>query len=185
MPHPLSDFLYCPHCGSRTFAENDAYSKRCHDCGFTFYPNAAAATVAVVVNARGELLCIRRKREPARGTLDLPGGFVDPGESITDGLAREVREELGAELKSFEFLFSLPNVYPFSGHAVHTSDAFFRCALRDESAVQAGDDAEDAQWIAIKDLRPEDFGLDSVRRGVEILYGGGLSRARLREQSIL
>lgn len=125
MLHPLSDFIYCPHCGSNAFTENDAYSKRCRECGFTFYPNAAAATVAVIVNSRDELLCIRRKREPARGTLDLPGGFVDPGESITDGLLREVREELGAEVERFEFLFSRPNEYPFSGHTVHTADAFF------------------------------------------------------------
>ncbi len=169
MLHPLSDFIYCPHCGSKAFTENDAYSKRCRECGFTFYPNAAAATVAVIVNSRGELLCTRRKREPARGTLDLPGGFVDPGESITDGLLREVREELGAEVEHFEFLFSRPNEYPFAGHTVHTADAFFRCTLRDETCVHAGDDAEEVLWIGIDELRPEQFGLDSVRQGVKLI----------------
>ncbi len=169
MHHPLSDFIYCPHCGSNAFNEHDAYSKRCEKCGFTFYPNASAATVAVITNSQGELLCIRRKHEPARGTLDLPGGFVDPGESITDGLLREVREELGAEVESFQFLFSRPNVYPFTGHSVHTADAFFRCTLCDESAVHAGDDAEEALWIATDDLRPEEFGLESVRQGVALL----------------
>lgn len=169
MLHPLTDFIYCPHCGSNAFTENDAYSKRCPKCGFTFYPNAAAATVAVIVNSHDELLCIRRKREPARGTLDLPGGFVDPGESITDGLLREVREELGAEVERFEFLFSRPNEYPFAGHTVHTADAFFRCTLRDETCVRAGDDAEEVLWIAISNLCPEEFGLYSVRQGVTLI----------------
>lgn len=165
--HPLSDFKYCPHCGSDQFAEHDAFSKRCAHCGFTFYPNASAATVAVILNSRNELLCIVRDREPARGTLDLPGGFVDPGEDIVGGLIREVSEELGAEVADWEFLFSRPNAYPFAGHTVHTADAFFRCTLKDETAVSAHDDAAEIRWIAIADLQPADFGLESVRRGVE------------------
>lgn len=167
--HPLHDFLYCPHCGAAAFAENDASSKRCNQCGFTFYPNAAAATVAVILNSRNELLCVRRDREPARGTLDLPGGFVDPGESITEGLLREVREETGAEVTSYEFLFSLPNLYPFFGHNVHTADAFFSCRIADENRVAAADDAAAALWIPLSELNPADFGLHSIRQGIERL----------------
>lgn len=170
--HPLEDFSFCPHCGSESFFENDPFSKRCANCGFTFYPNAAAATVAIIVNERNELLCIRRGREPAKGTLDLPGGFVDPGESITDGLLREVREELGAEIASYEFLFSFANLYPFSGHRVHTADAFFRCRLVDASVASPHDDAAAMLWIPLAQVRPSDFGLLSVRHGVERLIAG-------------
>lgn len=167
--HPLKDFLFCPHCGSKHFNENDAYSKRCRDCGFTYYPNAAAATVAVIVNDKHELLCVRRDREPAQGTLDLPGGFVDPNESITEGLIREVREEVGAEVTDFKFLFSLPNIYPFSGHLVHTADAFFRCRIASAENIAAHDDAAAVLWIPIPEIHPERFGLDSVRHGIEKL----------------
>lgn len=166
MTHPLSDFRFCPHCGSQDFEINDDFSKHCSACGFTFYPNAAAATVAIIVNSHQELLCVRRDRNPAKGTLDLPGGFVDPGESITQGLIREVHEELGAEVCTFEFAFSLPNTYLFSNHLVHTADAFFRCTLKDESIVQAHDDASELKWIPLNEIRPEDFGLDSIRKGV-------------------
>lgn len=169
MPHPLSLFTHCPRCGSAGFADNDAFSRRCQHCGFVYYHNASAATVAVVTNSRGELLCVRRGREPARGTLDLPGGFVDPGESVTDGLAREVREELGAEVAEWRFLFSLPNTYLYSGFEVHTADSFFRCRLRDEAAVSPRDDAAEVLWIAPERLVLADFGLASVRRGVELL----------------
>ena len=95
--HPLHIFKYCPCCGAPAFAENDERSKRCTQCGFVFYHNASAATVAVILNAKGQLLVARRAMEPARGTLDLPGGFVDPGESIDEGCRREVREEIGLE----------------------------------------------------------------------------------------
>lgn len=172
--HPLHDFRYCPHCGADRFCENDAYSKRCAACGFTFYPNAAAATVAVITNADGELLCLRRDREPARGTLDLPGGFVNPGESLTDGLMREVLEETGAEVSAYAFLFSLPNEYPFSGHLVHTSDAFFRVQIASERGLRAADDAAELYWLPRTLVEPSRFGLHSVRRGVERLLAEGL-----------
>lgn len=167
--HPLHDFLFCPHCGSLRFETHDAYSKRCADCGFTFYPNAAAATVAVVLDELGQLLCVVRGHEPAKGTLDLPGGFVDPGESITDGLARELREEVGAELLSADFLFSYPNAYPFSAHTVHTADAFFLCRIANPHEVQAHDDAADIRWIPLCEVQPEAFGLRSVQQGIERL----------------
>ena len=166
MNHPLSDFLYCPHCGANSFDVHDEFSKRCTVCGFTFYPNAAAATVAIIINSHQELLCVRRDRNPAKGTLDLPGGFVDPGESITQGLIREVHEELGAEVDSYAFSFSIPNTYLFSNHLVHTADAFFRCTLKDESIVQAHDDASELKWIPLSEVRPEEFGLESVRKGI-------------------
>lgn len=165
--HPLADFKYCPQCGNTQFRENDAYSKRCMQCGFVFYQNAAAATVAIILNEANELLCVVRDRQPAKGTLDLPGGFVDPGESITEGLVREVQEEVGAEVVAYEFLFSLPNTYPFCGHIVHTADAFFLCRVADCRRISAHDDAASAHWIPLTQVDPTRFGLASVRQGVE------------------
>ena len=91
MKHPLAIFRFCPVCGSEAFAVHDARSKRCAHCGFTYYHNAAASTVALIENSRGELLVVRRALPPAQGTLDLPGGFVDPGETLDEGCRREVR----------------------------------------------------------------------------------------------
>lgn len=169
MPHPLSRFRFCPACGAADFQPHDARSKRCTNCGFTFYLNASASTVAVIRDAEGRLLVVRRAKEPARGTLDLPGGFVDPGETLTEGCLREVREELGIEGHIGPLLFSLPNEYVFSGFTVPTIDAFFEVTTDTPELAAPGDDADEVLWLYPQEICPEDFGLNSIRKGISAL----------------
>jgi len=165
--HFLEQFHFCPRCGSARFGVNDHRSKRCADCGFVYYHNAACSTVAVVFNSRGELLVTRRALDPAKGTLDLPGGFVEPGETAAEGVAREVKEETGADVRVGKLLFSLPNTYVYSGFSVHTTDLFFLCELSAETAVWGADDASEAFWLPLSQVNPAAFGLASIRKGVE------------------
>lgn len=167
--HPLELFKYCPECGSPRFEVNNEKSKRCAECGFVYYFNASAATVAFILNERNELLVCRRAKEPAKGTLDLSGGFIDMNETAEEGVAREVREETGLEVEQAVYRFSLPNTYLYSGFLVHTVDNFFRCQVRDASQARAMDDAAELYWVPLDELKPEQFGLDSIRRGVERL----------------
>ncbi len=169
MEHPLTLFDYCPRCGAQGFAVHNVKSKQCPACGFTYYFNPSAATVAVIENSRGQLLVCRRAKEPARGTLDLPGGFIDSFETAEEGVAREVREETGLEVMHTEYLFSLPNLYPYSGLTVHTLDLFFRCKVADESRYEAMDDAAELFFLPWEKINPREFGLASIRRGVERL----------------
>lgn len=166
MEHPLSLFKYCPKCGSSHFTERNAKAKQCEDCGFVYYFNPSSATVALIVNEQNELLVCRRAKEPQKGTLDLPGGFVDCDETGEEGVAREVMEETGLKVVKADFLFSLPNLYPYSGFLVHTLDMFYRCTVTDLSHVDAEDDIAAAFFIPIKDINPSDFGLASIRKGL-------------------
>ena len=77
MEHPLNQFKYCPKCGSAAFEIHNEKSKQCTDCGFVYYFNPSSATVALILNEKDELLVCHRAKEPAKGTLDLPGGFID------------------------------------------------------------------------------------------------------------
>ena len=167
--HPLEQFHYCPRCGSAQFVEHDSRSKKCKDCGFLYYFDAAAATVCVLINERHELLVCRRARDPQKGTLDLPGGFVDPGESIESGMLREIKEETGMTARIKRFLFSLPNTYLFSGFKVATADCFFLCKVEGECRPHASDDAAELIWLKKEEIRPEHFGLESIRKGIVLL----------------
>ena len=165
--HPLDKFSYCPVCGGSHFDVNNFKSKRCQDCGFTYYANPCSATAAFIVNDHQEMLVVRRGKEPAKGTLDLPGGFVDMYETVEDGMRREIKEETGLDVKDIQYLFSSPNVYEYSGMGIHTLDMDFLVRIHGDSvAVTAADGAAEAFWIPIKDVNPAEFGLASIRNAV-------------------
>lgn len=164
--HPLEKFEYCPKCGSHHFVANGATSKKCENCGFEYFMNPSASNVAIIKNAKGEILVERRKQEPAKGTLNLPGGFTQIGETSEEGLAREVMEETGLKVTDAKYLFSLPNIYRYSGIDIHTLDMFYLCEVEDDSVVAAGDDAADCMWLNPDDIHTEQFGLRSVRWGL-------------------
>ena len=115
------------------------------------------------------MLVARRGKEPAKDTLDLPGGFVDNNENAEQGMVREILEETGLQVSvdSLKYLFSVPNVYRYSGMDIHTLDLFFLCHIDEEEvAVKAADDAEDLAWVPLCDVYVERFGLRSIRQAV-------------------
>lgn len=169
--HPLEKFAYCPVCGSPRFEENNFKSKKCAACGFTYYANPCSATAAFIVNDNDEMLVVRRAKEPAKGTLDLPGGFVDMGETVEQGMRREIKEETGLDVHDIQYLFSSPNVYMYSGMGIHTLDMDFLVPVHGDpealkAIVRAADDAAEALWIPISQVNPVDFGLTSIRNAV-------------------
>jgi len=176
MEHPLSQFRYCPKCGSARFEIHNGKSKQCADCGFVYYFNSSAATVAFILNEHDELLVCRRAKEPAKGTLDLPGGFIDMAETGEEGLSREVKEETGMTVTDAQYLFSLPNIYVYSGFSVHTLDLFFLCKVADTLHFKAMDDAAEVFFLPLREIRPEDFGLHSIRKGVQMFIDKNVSK---------
>ncbi|GHT09669.1 DNA mismatch repair protein MutT [Bacteroidia bacterium] len=165
--HPLISFKYCPQCGSNRFVENNFKSNRCEDCGFVYYFNSSAAVAAFITNSEGELLVVRRAKEPVKGTLDLPGGFVDLYETAEEAVIREVREETGLLIRNPQYLFSLPNIYTYSKFDVHTIDLFYKCRITDLTGLQADDDAAELYFLPKKEIQPELFGLNSIRKAIE------------------
>lgn len=171
MEHPLELFRFCPVCGSARFEVNNFKSKQCRDCGFSYYANPCSATAAFIVNDLDEMLVVRRAKQPAKGTLDLPGGFVDMGETVEEGMCREIKEETGLDVHDIQYLFSSPNVYLYSGMGVHTLDMDFLVPLHGDpdafkAVVRAADDAAEALWIPVSQVNPDEFGLTSIRHAV-------------------
>jgi len=165
--HPLHLFNYCPRCGSDKFQINDFKSKKCAHCGFVYYFNSSVSTAVFITDEEGKLLVARRTNEPAKGTLDLPGGFVDLHETAEEAIIREIKEETGLTLINPVYLFSIPNIYLYSGFEVHTLDLFFEAKLTDISGMQAADDVSELVWMERKGIDPQLFGLHSIRQAIE------------------
>lgn len=159
-------FKYCPSCGAGRFVKNCDKSKKCLVCGFVYYLNPSAATAIFLTTQEGKLLVCRRANEPAKGTLDLPGGFIDLGETAEEGLIREVREELGVVLDGVSYLFSIPNDYLFSDFNVPTMDLFFEARVDENIALSPQDDVSEALFLTWSEIDPTHFGMQSVQKAV-------------------
>lgn len=168
--HLLEKFRYCPVCGSAQFVVNDFKSKRCGDCGFTYYFNAATSVIAIITNERGELLVARRAVEPEKGKLGLIGGFVDPGESCEEAILREIEEETGIRVEEpasqMQILFTIPNTYLYSGLLIHSTDCFFHIRIGSETLLRPDDDVAACWWMKIEELRLEELAFESAREGL-------------------
>ena len=91
-----------------------------------------------------------RGKNPAKGTLDLSGGFIDMNETGEEGVSREVKEETGLIVTKRNIFFSLPAFYLYSGFLVHTLDLFFSCKVEDDTQLKAMDDVAESFWVPIK-----------------------------------
>ena len=93
---------YCSFCGKK-FPPAGTWPKKCPGCGNKTYLNPIP--VAVVLAPVGDgIVVIRRNTEPQKGTLTLPGGYIDLGETWQDAGKRELREETGIEIAADELV---------------------------------------------------------------------------------
>ena len=170
-------FKFCPSCASKKLAFYEGKVFRCPDCNFVYYHNIAAATGCLLVvpdhlqakwsgkpEPDGEKLVFTvRGKEPALGKLDLPGGFVDIGEGVIEGLYREMQEEIGwvppipdvAKLYDvFKLFASFSNIYEYKGIKYNTCDMYFTVTapgLKPEDFILEKDEIQ-----AVFFLKPEE-----------------------------
>lgn len=167
-------FQFCPRCAAPN-GDVGRNPLECGSCGFTFYFSPVTGVVCIIANAAGEVLMLVRNRDPGKGKLGLPGGFVDPGESASDAARREVREEVGLDVGRLAYLGSFPNTYEFRGVAIPVTDLIFHCEVASFDAL----DVAPSEVRAVHICRPrpaelERMAFESNRRGLELfLLGGG------------
>lgn len=164
---PVQLFNFCPACGQPLVAAKPGKSIHCRACDFLLYFNSSTAVAAIIVNTHNEVLFTMRRSDPAKGLLDLPGGFVDPGETAEEALVREIREELNLELSSFRFLKSFANTYYYHSVLYHTTDLVFVCQVIDFDPLQAGDDVSGFVFRNPRQILPSQIGLTSIKAALE------------------
>ncbi|MES2705332.1 MAG: NUDIX hydrolase [Verrucomicrobiota bacterium] len=166
--HPSAHFRFCPSCGVPFPAGASRQPLQCAACGFVFYFNTTCATAAIVVRPDGKALFIRRARDPRKGTLALPGGFIDEGETAEEGVRREFTEEVGFAPTDIDFLCSHPNAYDYKGTTYPVLDFFFTARATGEENVQALDAVDSVHWLDPLTVDPDEIAFPSMQFALKL-----------------
>jgi ADP-ribose pyrophosphatase YjhB (NUDIX family) len=142
----------CPWCGA-PLAPPAGGRQTCPGCGEPFYHNAKPCVAVLLEDERGRVLLGRRAVEPELGRWDLPGGFLDAGETPEEAAHRELREETGAEIELMGFLGHVVDRYGATGD--HTLNCIYVGRVI-AGEPMAADDVAELRWFAPEDLPPPD-----------------------------
>jgi ADP-ribose pyrophosphatase YjhB (NUDIX family) len=167
----IRHLAYCGRCGEAA-ASTPAGSGgpfRCVACGFTLFFNSASAVAAIISRPDGRALFIRRAKDPGKGMLGMPGGFVDPGENAEQAIVREVREEVGLELRDVRYSSSHANRYLYAGVTYHTLDLFYTGRVDDPDRAAALDAVDAIAWMDPLTVPLEEIAFDSMRAALDVL----------------
>ena len=103
---------FCGRCGVPLRNKTDERAKECPQCGLLHFPRLAPAIIVLV--ERGNELLLARSRHFMPGMYSVLAGFVEPGESLEETVMREVKEEVGIEIKDIKYFGSQPWPFPHS-----------------------------------------------------------------------
>ncbi len=154
-------FEFCPHCGLELGTRHVGGQDRpaCSSCGFVHFRNPGVGAAAVVRDPAGRLLLVRRgPRATKAGLWSIPAGFVDYGEDVRAGAARELLEETGLIADIGRPVWVATN---FHDPAKVTVGIWF-AAVATGGDLVAGDDADEVGWFALDELPEMAFETDQA-----------------------
>jgi len=103
---------FCGACGGPTVPSASERSRRCAACDVVVFPRLAPAIIVCV--ERGDEILLARSPHFPPGFYSVPAGFVEPGESVEEAVAREIAEETGVEVEEVRYFGSQPWPFPHS-----------------------------------------------------------------------
>jgi NAD+ diphosphatase len=163
---------HCPLCGSADYRLESPGYRCCLSCGHHGFNNPITAVAALILNSEGKLLLIRRAKDPAKGKLALPGGFVDAGETLEQAVSREITEEIGLTLRSVNYLASHPNDYCYHGLVRPVCDVFFLVQVDSFNVILEQKEVIGWEFQPLANIDPTELAFDSMRHALTILRGG-------------
>lgn len=140
------DFPFCPKCG-KSFMKISARNTVCKSCGLDYYVNPRSCNAIIIVDDKKRILLVKRAMDPAKGLWDLPGGFMDIGETAEGSVVREAKEELGVDVDELKYLFSGYDRYEYKGLNYHTLGFVFTARIV-AGDVKPLDDVAEIQYFS-------------------------------------
>ena len=139
---------YCGACGAATLPQRAGHCMRCSNeaCALEFFPRLDPAIIVLVTD--GERALLGRQATWPAGRYSTIAGFVEPGESLEDAVAREVMEETGVPVAGARYDSSQPWPFPAS-----LMIGFRAWAPPGSRPVRASGELEDARWFTREEIR--------------------------------
>jgi NAD+ diphosphatase len=141
---------FCGICGHPTESRRGGHMRKCtnEQCGREHYPRTDPAVIMLVTRATptGEVCLLAHKSSFPTGRFSVLAGYVDPGESLEEAVAREVLEEVGVAVTDVTYKASQP--WPFPSSLM----LGFRARAISEEIVCDQDEIEEAFWFSRDDL---------------------------------
>ncbi|GGD33231.1 NAD(+) diphosphatase [Pseudoxanthomonas indica] len=143
MFHWRSRNRHCGLCGGEIEFRRAGYQGHCLQCAAEHYPRVDPAVIVAVSD--GERLLLGRQRSWPAGRYSVLAGFVEPGETLEQTVAREVLEEAGVRVRSSRYLGAQP--WPFPGSLMLGFSA-----LAEPDPPRVDDELEDARWFTHQEI---------------------------------
>ena len=136
---------FCANCGSPTGMFRAGWGRRCPSCGAEHFPRVDPVVI-MIAEHNGRALLGRQPRWPA-GRYSALAGFLEPGESIEEAVAREIMEEAGVRVSGVRYIASQPWPFP--------SQLMIACVAQaeDDALTIDTNELEDAIWVSRDDVR--------------------------------
>lgn len=140
------------------------------------YPSRLVVGVGAIITRGDEVLLVRRGREPQKGIWSVPGGVLHVGETLEEGVRREVREEVGLDVRVVERVEVLERILPDAAGKLeyHYILIDYLCEPTG-GTLQAADDAAEAAWVDRSDF--DDY--EITPGTIEVINGAFEARDRL------
>ncbi len=135
---------FCGRCGTPLKTKSPERAKECPQCGLLHFPRLAPAIIVLV--ERDKELLLARSRHFMPGMYSVLAGFVEPGESLEEAVVREVKEEVGIEVKDIKYFGSQPWPFP------HSLMIGFTATYAGGEITIDTTEIEDAGWFSIDNL---------------------------------
>jgi NAD+ diphosphatase len=136
---------FCANCGAPTRIEKAGYSRQCEDCSAEHFPRVDPVVI-MLAEKDGLALVGRGPRFPA-GFFSALAGFVEPGESLEEAVARELHEEAGIRVRAVRYGASQPWPFPASLMMGAFADAESHELALDESEIS------EARWVSREEVQ--------------------------------
>jgi ADP-ribose pyrophosphatase YjhB (NUDIX family) len=157
----MKPYNYCRVCGGK-LVEEQQYGEKCwvcKQCPNIEYANPTPTVDAVLFDKAGRALLCVRARDPKKGFLNLPGGFMGLNETLEQAIARELSEELGITPQDhgeLVYISSKIDDYPSPGGS-YAIVVIVVAGKLNRTDFSVADDVESIAWKHVQDIKPEEM----------------------------